>query len=420
MTFERDKEYWGTDPFGKAMPRGMYFRNGVYKISIMIHGVRRKATTKKRTLKDAEREHRTIVKAWEDGASGWIKAPAPTLKEYWEKTYRPTYTVLKTPIKRRDPRAEVTFRDDQLIQYALHPTWGLSAVSLDKITSSMCQQWTNRRRTITFQKKKGGPAHDTAEGTVTREVSFLKAVFQTAVDNEVIDRNPWKAIKTEPYESRERVLLMEEQEKLLPAMSRSWSRGTELFLCTGLRLEEYRSVDEKTDLDFPKRFVRVTRKTHGRKKRIQEVPLIAGAWSSWPTKPDPLDLIQEQLTEVGELWHQDPSRFREVLREACVRSGVDFEKVNPNTGKAETISPHCLRHTFATRALQSGADIYVVSQILGHSSVKTTEKHYAHLLSQDLATRMADIAIAAPTAGAAPAILPFHPRSSGARRGGRS
>ena len=43
-----------------------------------------------------------------------------------------------------------------------------------------------------------------------------------------------------------------------------------------------------------------------------------------------------------------------------------------------------LRHTFGWRWLRGGGDIYTLSKILGHASVAVTEKHYAHLLKEDL------------------------------------
>jgi len=48
------------------------------------------------------------------------------------------------------------------------------------------------------------------------------------------------------------------------------------------------------------------------------------------------------------------------------------------------ISPHVCRHTFATRYLQRGGDIYTLSRILGHASVSVTERHYAHLVNTDI------------------------------------
>ena len=61
-----------------------------------------------------------------------------------------------------------------------------------------------------------------------------------------------------------------------------------------------------------------------------------------------------------------------------------------------SLTPHVLRHTFGTRWLQAGGDIYKLSKILGHSSVAVTEAHYAHLLKEDLvaASRQVKIPVA--------------------------
>jgi integrase len=61
--------------------------------------------------------------------------------------------------------------------------------------------------------------------------------------------------------------------------------------------------------------------------------------------------------------------------------------------KIPTITPHAVRHTFGTRCLQSGAHIYKLSKILGHSSVAVTEAHYAHLLKEDLVAASQQVGI---------------------------
>lgn len=414
-------ELYDQDPQGNRLPPGMFWRNGTYHVSVMIDKRRYKKSTERQDFKSALRRYNELMTLWKDGARGW-NVTCPTFKDFFEKTYRPTFTINKTPLKRSDPR-DIKYRDDQLVQYALHPVWGFGHRLLNEVTPSSATGWTNKRRQVRWSKKKGGTTYETHEGTVTREVAFLRAVFQKAVEDDLIGKNPFQNVETEPYEQRDRVLTLEEQAKLEAVMSSRWRRAMLFLVNTGLRLEECRGIDEKTDLDFIKRTVRVTRKTRGKKKRIQNVPLLPDAWVSDPTRQDPLDIIQEQLTEDGQLWHQNPQRFNEVMQESCIKAGVDWQKFNPDTGRSDTVSPHCLRHTFATRALQAKANIYVVSQILGHASVKTTEKHYAHLVSEDLATLMAGIAIVAtvpPTAAAAPGTLPFRLRSSGAARGGRS
>ena len=91
-----------------------------------------------------------------------------------------------------------------------------------------------------------------------------------------------------------------------------------------------------------------------------------------PMQPDANEALKEQLQEEGKLWKQNPQRLREVLAEGSARA------------KIPSLTPHALRHTFGTRWLQAGGDIYKLSKILGHSSVAVTEAHYAHLLKEDL------------------------------------
>ena len=68
--------------------------------------------------------------------------------------------------------------------------------------------------------------------------------------------------------------------------------------------------------------------------------------------------------------------------------------------KISSITPHVLRHTFGTRWLQAGGDIYKLSKILGHASVAVTEAHYAHLLTEELVAAGQQVKIpAAPRSG---------------------
>src|SRR5262249_8010484 len=64
------------------------------------------------------------------------------------------------------------------------------------------------------------------------------------------------------------------------------------------------------------------------------------------------------------------------------------------------LSPHTLRHTFAMRFLQADGDIYVLSKLLGHSSVSITERHDAHVVDADIIGRARQIRLPSP-AGAA-------------------
>ena len=70
-------------------------------------------------------------------------------------------------------------------------------------------------------------------------------------------------------------------------------------------------------------------------------------------------------------------------------------KAAESAGVEKTISPHILRHSFATHLVENGADISSVQQMLGHSSITTTER-YLHISKKHLQET----------------IEKFHPRSS--------
>ena len=86
--------------------------------------------------------------------------------------------------------------------------------------------------------------------------------------------------------------------------------------------------------------------------------------------------ISDQLAADGQLWRQNPQRLRDVLATAAKQA------------RSHHLSPHDVRHTFGHRWLPAGGDIYTLSTLLGHFSVNVTEQHYAHLLKEDLASKM--------------------------------
>ena len=227
-----------------------------------------------------------------------------------------------------------------------------------------------------------------------RERSFLHALFQQAVEDELIDRNPWRKIERSEYVARHRVLTVENQAELLHRLSARFQRFVLFLLGTGVRLDECRGIEPGKDLDLMERWVRVT----GKFGKTREVPL--------PSELVPV--IEEQLKADGVLWRQNPQRLREVLAEACRERKAVQRRVS-RRGKviAATsaraalphLSPHDLRHTYGHRWLVGGGDIFTLSRILGHESVAVTERHYAYLLTENLRGAMdrVDLGLGLPT-----------------------
>jgi len=66
---------------------------------------------------------------------------------------------------------------------------------------------------------------------------------------------------------------------------------------------------------------------------------------------------------------------------------TNFKRYLRRSNIDENISPHCLRNNFAKRCLMNGMDIYTLSKILGHSSVRVTEQAYLDLTDEDIGRR---------------------------------
>lgn len=143
----------------------------------------------------------------------------------------------------------------------------------------------------------------------------------------------------------------------------------ELLYATGVRVSELTGMDVK-DLDMTRRTVRVLGK--GNKERV--VPFgeaAADAVSQWLEKGRDDMAGDTPALFVGVRGRRiDPRQVRRVV-----------EKAGRVTG--QRISPHGLRHTAATHLLEGGADLRVVQELLGHSSLQTTQI-YTHVSAERL------------------------------------
>jgi integrase/recombinase XerD len=276
---------------------------------------------------------------------GWRKA-APAFSE-WAKTYESAFTVQK---------AQGTQRRDREILARAREFFGTTPV--DQIARSDCEGYVNwRRKTGNSNPTYKATLRPLADGTITREVSFLQAMFQAAMDDALLETNPWRKVKRERYTSRERVISATEQVAVEAQLPVRFLRFFHFLLGTGARLDEARNV-EPSDIDWNRGTVHVV----GKFGKDRDIPLA----------PEVVKVLRAQVAAEGRLWHQNPQRLRAVLARAAKRADVVI------------ISPHVCRHTFATRYLQRGGDIYTLSRILGHASVSVTERHYAHLVNTDI------------------------------------
>ncbi len=276
------------------------------------------------------------------------KADMPTFAE-WCETYDKTYTSLKA--------ADTQVRDRGIVASWL-PILG--AAKLDAIKQADCLRGLATRRKAKTNNQHWKTNTTLSEGTVQRERRLIRAIFQRAVENELIERNPWTGVKGKADVARNRLLSEAGEIKMLTAMGSidaRYSRLVKFLLQTGLRINE--CLDGMVDNG---QFVQVV----GKFSKMRDVPITKVA----------RQLLDDQVKADGALWSMSQQRVWEVMRDASESVGIG------------RISPHDLRHTFGHRWIQKGGDIYVLSKILGHASVAVTEKHYAYLLKEDLGTKM--------------------------------
>ncbi len=153
-----------------------------------------------------------------------------------------------------------------------------------------------------------------------------------------------------------------------------------LFLGTGIRVSELVGLN-KTDIDFANNSFTVTRK--GGNKSILYLPEeTVGALQDYLTW---LDNQEKEKTDFA-LKISDKNILFYSLRGANMGGRIGVRAVEKLVKKyahyaapLKKITPHKLRSTYATNLYQSTEDIYVVADVLGHSDVNTTKRHYAQM-----------------------------------------
>ncbi len=150
----------------------------------------------------------------------------------------------------------------------------------------------------------------------------------------------------------------------------------ELLYAAGLRVSEAVRLDAE-DLSMDGGFVRVIGK--GDKERLVPIGDVAIDWlGRWIDGPRAriLALSHVQAVRGGPVFIG--SRGRRLARQQAWTAVKDAASA---AGLAERVSPHTLRHSFATHLLEGGADLRVVQELLGHASISTTQL-YTHVTGE--------------------------------------
>ena len=223
--------------------------------------------------------------------------------------------------------------------------------------------------------------------TMARKIATLRSFHRWLEKRGLITNNPMLMIRTPKQAKRlPKAIDVEQVEKLLAAPNDNTLLGArdrailETLYSTGIRVSELVGIN-RGDVDDPGQALIVMGK--GKKERI--VPLGSHALAAIRHYAGMLD---HDLINTGH--GPDPAaplfinKHGGRLSTRSVRRKVS--KYLTEAGLDPTISPHTLRHSFATHLLDNGADLRSVQELLGHQSLSTTQI-YTHLTAQ----RMHDV-----------------------------
>ncbi len=263
------------------------------------------------------------------------------------------------------PRSIESYRRD-LLQFI---GWlDEQSIELEKIDRSTVRTYLGSRRD-----------HGLSARSAARALSALRGFFRFLVATQVQTSDPTANLRSPSlWQTVPHALTGEEIDALLAAPDTATTLGLrdramlETLYATGLRVSELVGLTlERVRLDPG--YIRVIGK--GRKERLVPLGESAVSWIDAYLEGSRSDLNTKRLPELflnhrgGKLTRQG---FWKILRGHAVTAGI-----------TSRLSPHIVRHSFATHLVENGADLRAVQMMLGHASLTTTEI-YTHVARERL------------------------------------
>lgn len=221
--------------------------------------------------------------------------------------------------------------------------------------------------------------------TIKRKIASIKAFYSYLEEEELVEQNPFRKIKVKFKETiiLPRIIPREEIEQLLNYIYASLSSLSgiqykhslrdaaviEVFFATGARVYEISNIRAE-NINLNSGLIRIMGK--GRKERYIQISNTAV-----------LDILrkyyEENEPEIKKSGYFFINNRGKRYTEQSIR--LMLKKYTLKAGIQRKITPHMFRHSFATYLIEEGVDVSCVQQILGHSSIKTTQI-YIHVAAK--------------------------------------
>lgn len=242
-----------------------------------------------------------------------------------------------------------------------------------------------RKRTSRFAKKqqfRDKPVSEDGKrarkSTANRVLTVFKAILNKAYEHELVkDNQAWRKVKAfrKVDEPIIRFLTESESTRLINASQPDMRSLVKAALFTGARCSEIAGIQTK---DFNSEngsvFIRPGKTGKGRHVPLNKEGSSFFTEAAAGRKGNEMLFTKSDGKEWGKNHHVRP------LKEAC-----KIAKIEPE------VTFHELRHTYASLLAQAGADLLVISKLLGHSDTRMTSKHYAHLCDRTLSNAVRNL-----------------------------
>ena len=254
---------------------------------------------------------------------------------------------------------------------------------LDKLFA-YCERMGIAADKATFEDLQGFVYEEFGDGansrTQSRILSGVRSFYRFLLYHNLREDDPSELLESPRKEQHlPEVLSLEEVNRLVEAVDLSSAEGhrnramLEMLYGSGLRVSELTGL-RLSDIYREEGYLLVRGK--GSKQRLVPISPEADKWFGyWLEDRSHLD-VKPEAKDIAFL-----NRYGRQLTRAMVFTII--KRLAEKAGIHKVISPHTLRHSFATHLLQNGADLRVIQQLLGHEKIATTEI-YTHLDIQDL------------------------------------
>ena len=216
--------------------------------------------------------------------------------------------------------------------------------------------------------------------TQARLIAGIHSFYRFLLYHHYIEQDPSELLESPKKEHHlPEVLSLDEIDSMIAQIDMSKPEShrnrtiIEMLYGSGLRVSELVNL-HLSDIYRKEGFMRITGK--GNKQRLVPISPVADQWLEyWLEDRSKLD-IKAEYSDIVFL-----NRYGRQLTRAMIFTIVKGLAKQADIHK--TISPHTLRHSFATHLLQNGADLRIIQDLLGHEDITTTEI-YTHIEIQDL------------------------------------